>query len=164
MNRCHYVLIGPRGKQAGHHNQGELALQLVAVCLAAGGNSGGIVGALLPKTIKELKHIQSLLDRGYTFKRSAPKRGIREEIRSAAMSDELIVKLAVRFELEKRESPKAMHALMREFSVWICDKLTDLKPSDVKLIVEAAHHDLPNRTDPDWWRKQIRLRIQKLKK
>lgn len=160
----HWVLIGPQGKQAGLKNQHEIALQLAAIYLSASGLGGGIIEALLPKTEKELDHLEKLTDRGYTIKKVAPRSNLAQEVRDAVMSDTLIAQLAVRFEREKGNNREAMHAVNRSFPVWVCEKLMAKEQNDVKTLIEKAHPELANRTSHDWWKKQLNQRVKKIKK
>ena len=109
----HYVLIGPKGKQAGHRNQRRLALQLLAQHLTVAKEGGGIVNELLPKTLKERDRLAKLISRGYKFKQVLIRKTMLPIIREAVMSDELIVKLAVRFEQERGHSKRAVSAVKR---------------------------------------------------
>lgn len=158
-----WVLLGPDGKQAGRRDQRKLAAQIAAIYITAKGYGGGIISALLPKTDAEWDQLEELLARGYSIKKVQPRQSPAKDVRDAVMSDHLMAQLAVRFERDKGKSPKAMHAVNREFSVWISDKLSDTNSNDVKKIVEAAHPELANRTKPDWWKKQLNQRINKKK-
>ena len=156
--REHLVLIGPGGKRAGHTNQFLLACQLRAVQLTAAGQGGGIVSLLLPKTVSEKTKLQNLANRGYKAKTVAIRSNSRKEVRDAIMSDELMVALAELFLNEKGSSHKAMSALVREFSDWVCKKLRDHRTNQVQRIVKRAHPELLDRTSPDWWKKRIAQR------
>lgn len=160
----HWVLIGPKGKQAGHKNRHNIASQIAAIYLSASGSGGGIIEALLPKTEKELEYLEKLIDRGYTIKKVTPRNNYTQEVRDAVMSDTLIAQLAVRFEREKGNNREAMHAVNRSFSEWVCEKLSAKEQNDVKTLIEKAHPELANRTSPDWWKKQLNQRVKKLKK
>lgn len=160
----HWVLLGPKGKQPGLKGRHKIALQFAALFLSATGRGGGIINALLPKTIKELDYLEELIDRGYTIKRVKPRTNLSQEVREAVMSDKLIAQLAVRFEREMGSNRRAMHAVNRSFSEWVCGKLSAKEKNDVKTLIENAHPELANRTSEDWWKKQLNQRANKLKK
>lgn len=158
-----WVLLGPAGKQAGRKDQHIVALQILAIQLSASGSGGGIVNSLIPKSTKELEKLKSLIDRGYTIKNVSPRPNLAKEVREAVMSDELMAKLAVRFELDKAEKLQYMQAITRSFAEWICERLTADGNNDIKNLVKSAHHELANRTQPGWWKEQISERVKKLK-
>lgn len=159
----HWVLIGPAGRQAGRKDQHIVALKIVAIQLLASGAGGGIINSLIPKSIKELVNLKNLIDRGYTIKSVTPRPNLAKEVREAVMSDELMAKLAVRFELDKAENLQYMQAITRSFSEWICEQLTSDGNNDIKYLVKSAHPELANRTNPGWWKEQISERVRKLK-
>lgn len=154
----HYVLIGPKGKQAGRRDQKKLALQLVALHLTVCGQGGGIVNGLLPKTEKERVRLTELTSRGYTFKQVSTRKTFLRSVRQAVMSDQLIAQLAVRFEHENGRSKRAISAVNKEFSFWVCEKLADPKINEIKKILRKENAELLNRLSPDWWKKQLNRR------
>ncbi len=160
----HWVLIGPQGKQAGLKDQKLIAMKLAAVYMSAIGSSQGIIQLLLPKTEEEIDRLIELTDRGYTIKKVQSRQTINKKIRDAVLSDTLMVSLAVRFEREKGKSPRAMGAVNKEFSIWICNKLKDQKSNPIKDLVEKTNDELLNRTKEDWWKKQLNQRVKNLKK
>jgi hypothetical protein len=160
----HWVLLGPKRKQAGLRDQKLIAIKIEAKRIAAESGSQGIIQFLLPKTGSESERLKKLTDRGYTIKKVIPRRNLNKEVREAVMSDALMLQLAVFFAREKGKSFRAMQAVNRGFARWICNKLKDLEPNHIKDIVGKAHQELLNRTSEDWWKKQINQRVKKLKK
>ena len=110
---------------------------------------------LLPKNKIELEKLRKYISRGYRVKKITIRKNPRKIVREAIKSNQLMVALAEKFLAEKGSSLRAMTAPVREFSNWICLKLSDKKPNQVKNIVYKAHPNLVDRTSPDWWRKQI---------
>jgi|GEM_PF-2063102 hypothetical protein len=153
----HLVLIGPNGKQAGHKDHAVIAQQIYCVQLNSSGKGGGITTLLLPRNDRQRKKLEKLLGRGYTVKRVRIRSHCRSKIRDA-VTDSLLIILAEKFLSEKSSSPRAMSAIIREFSNWICTKLKDPQARDVRSIVVRSHPDLVERTSADWWRKQIAQR------
>ena len=151
----HLVLIGPGGKQAGLQNQRMIACKLQAIRLNSIGKGGGITSLLLPKNKLESEKLRQYIDRGYTVKKISVRTNRRQAVRDAVKSDELIVALAEMFLAEKGSSPRVMAAPVREFSNWICANLKDQNLNRVRNIVAKANRELGQRTEPDWWRKQI---------
>lgn len=160
-NHKHHILVGPKGKQAGLRLGNRIALQMLAIQLCATGHGAGIVALLLPKTPNEWDRVFSLTAKGYSYKEVHPRRTIRSEIRDAAVSDNLIVQLAVLFEKDKGWSKKAISAVNREFAIWVTQKLRELPPNKVKTVVGKSHPELLNRTSSDWWKKQLNQRLRK---
>lgn len=154
----HLVLIGPSGKQAGLRNQHMIACKLQAIHLNSVGLGGGITNLLLPKNSIESAKLRKYISRGYTVKTSVIRNSTRQTVRNVIKSDQLIVTLAEEFLAAKGSSPRSMAAPVREFSNWICEQLKDHRPNQVRNIVAKAHPDLVDRTEPDWWRKQIAQR------
>jgi hypothetical protein len=161
LNHKHHVLVGPRGKRAGLRLGNTIALQMLAIELCATGRGGGIVALLLPNTPKEWNYVFSLTAKGYSYKEVQPRRTIRSEIREAAVSDNLIVQLAILFEKDKGWSKKAISAVNREFSIWVTQNLRELPRNKVKIVIEKSHPELLNRTSIDWWKKQLNQRLRK---
>lgn len=155
----HYVLVGPKGKQAGLRSQKSLAIQLAAFNMVAQGHGGALASLLLPKSDLEFQRLAKLVRKGYWYKLVKVRKTIRQDIRDAAISDYLLLTLATRFELEMKSNKRAMSAVLQHFSIWICSKLSKQDPEITKL-VEQAHYDMPNRTSPDWWEKQINQKIK----
>lgn len=153
----HLVLVGPNGKQAGRKDQARIAHQMLSVELNSSGKGGGITKLLLPRTAVEYRKLEKLKRRGYTVKKVAIRSHHRNNIRDA-VTDALLVNLAEKFLSEKGKSPRAMAAIVREFSNWISDKLKDHQAIEVRSIVAMAHRDLVDRTSADWWRKRIAQR------
>ena len=151
----HLVLIGPIGKRAGVRKQQMIACKLHAINLSSVGHGGGIADLLLPKNKIELEKLRKYISRGYRVKKITIRKNPRKIVREAIKSNQLMVALAEKFLAEKGSSLRAMTAPVREFSNWICLKLSDKKPNQVKNIVYKAHPNLVDRTSPDWWRKQI---------
>lgn len=152
-----FILVGPKGKLAGRKDQAQIALQIYCDELNSGGLGGGISTLLLPKTTVQRKNIEKLLGRGYTVKEVRVRRHDRVNVRKA-VTDELFARLAVRFAAEKGHSKRAMSAVVREFSNWISNKLSDPKPNEIILLVAKAHPELPNRKSAEWWKQQIAQR------
>ncbi len=156
----HLVLIGPNGKQAGRNDQARIAHQLLSVALNSSGRGGGITKLLLPQSAVEYKKLEKLRLRGYTVKKVAVRTHRRNNIREA-VTDSLLADLAEKFLSEKGSSPRAMSAIVREFSNWISNKLKDHQATKVRSIVAVAHPGLVDRTSADWWRKRIAQRKKK---
>lgn len=159
----HFVLIGPAGKQAGRLDQRDLALQIAAVEKTEEGHGGGVIALLLPKTKKQLTEIVKLRYRGYFVKEVKTRSSIRSEVREAAAEVSLIAQLANQFHDEKHNSPRAMRAPVKEFSLWMSKKIKEKDPCIVKLL-SRSHPELLNRVGTDWWKVQIKLRRKKIKK
>jgi len=153
----HLILVGPNGKQAGRKDQKKIALQMASLTLISEGMGGGISSLLLPQTLCQLKNTEKLFRRGYTVKEVLLRRHGRVKVREA-VTDELLATLAVRFFAERGQSKRAMSAVVREFSNWICSKLNHSKPNEITHIVARAHPELPERKSPEWWKKQIAQR------
>lgn len=153
----HLVLIGPNGKQAGRKDQARIAHQILCVELNSTGRGGGITKLLLPRSALEHKKLKKLQLRGYTVKKVAIRKHQRTNIRDA-VTDSLLVDLAEKFLSEKSSSPRAMSAIVREFSNWISNKLKDHQVTEVRSVVAMAHPDLVDRISADWWRKRIAQR------
>ena len=153
----HLVLVGPNGKKAGRKDQARIAHQMLCVELNSSGKGGGITKLLLPRSTGENKKLEKLQRRGYTVKKVAIRTHQRNNIRNA-VTDSLLVHLAEKFLSEKAASPRAMWAIVREFSNWISNKLKDHQATRVRSIVAMAHPDLVGRTSADWWRKRIAQR------
>jgi hypothetical protein len=151
----HLVLIGPIGKRAGVRKQHIIACKLHAINLCSVGHGGGIADLLLPKNKIELEKLRKYIRRRYKVKKVTIRRNPSKIVREAIKSNQLMVALAEKFLAEKGTVRRAMAAPVREFSNWICLKLTDKNPNQVKNIVYKAHPNLVDRTSPDWWRKQI---------
>lgn len=160
----HWVLLGPKGRQAGRKDQHLVALKIVALQLSASGEGGGIADLLTPKSTKELNGLKRLIDLGYSVKQVKPRSNLAKDVREAVMSDKLIAQLAVRFELDKAEQIKHMQAVSRSFSEWICKNLTAAGQNDIKILIRNTHPELENRIKPGWWQDQIGERVKKLKK
>lgn len=150
----HLVLLGPSGKQAGRKDQARIARQLFCVELNSSGRGGGITKLLLPRSALEYKKLKELQTRGYSHKMVAIRKHHRIDIREA-VTDSLLVRLGEKFLSEKGSSGLAMSAIVREFSIWLTNKLKDHRSNEVRSIVAMAHPDLVDRTSKDWWRKQI---------
>jgi hypothetical protein len=153
-NRKRLVLVGPRGKRAGLKNQAQVALQLRSVELNSSGRGGGITSILFPTDAHALAKVQTLIARGYSAKPMAIQGSTRAGLR-AAVTDSLLAELAVIFDLEKGSTPRAQSAVVREFTIWLCEKLCATALNDVQRIVARHHPDLGSRVQPDWWRKRI---------
>ena len=154
----HYVLVGPKGRQAGIKGQQKIALQLLALNLTAAGAGGGIISLLLPRNKREMEKLESYIDRGYQAKKVMIRHSFRQDLRNAISGTDLLAELAVLFYIERNKSYRSMAAVVREFSNWICEKLLDPTPNKVQRIVARYHSELLTRTSPDWWRKQIAQR------
>ena len=151
----HLVLIGPKGKRAGARKQHIIACKLYVLNLYSVGHGGGIADLLLPKNKIELEKLRKYISRGYKVKKITIRKNPRKIVREAVNSNQLMVTLAEKFLADKGTLRQAMSAPVREFSNWICQKLRDKHPNQVKTIIYEAHPDLVDRTSPDWWRKQI---------
>lgn len=160
----HWVLLGPKGKQAGLQDQHSIANKIAALRMTASGSGGGIVSTLLPKTEKDLNRLKKLFDRGYTIKLVPVRRNRTKSNREAVMDDSLMVQLAIYYELEKGNSPRAMKAVNREFPNWVCAKLKDIDQNEVRKLIESRYPDLADRASPDWWKKQLNQRTKRKKK
>lgn len=160
----HWVLVGPKGRQAGRRDQRKIANQIAAIQITESGRGGGIISALLPRTTQESDRIEKLIRRGYTTRSVLVRKNRSKVIREAVMDDALIVKLAIYFENEKGHSPRAMKAVIREFSNWVCSKLKGTNLNNVRKLIEARYPDLADRTSPHWWRTQLSVRAKKIKK
>jgi hypothetical protein len=156
--REHYVLLGPKGKQAGHKNQHRVALELRAIELTRAGMGGGIISLLMPRSKKRADKLREYIDRGYTVRAVPIRDSSRRDVREAIASDELLATLLAHFDREKQLAKNEIRAHVREFSTWVCEKLSDHRPNQVRRLVREAHPDLADRTSPDWWRKQIARR------
>ena len=153
-SKTHHVLIGPKGKRAGRIDQKKIAMQLHALQLTTAGSGGGIVSTLLPRKKKDWDELEKLIDRGYSAKEVKSRSNYREDVRNSVRTNNLIAKLAVRFERERR-GERYLSAAKRELAVWICEKLSDPIPNEVKRIVGEAHPELLNMTKADWWKKRL---------
>ena len=156
----HYVLVGQTGKQAGRRDHKSLALQLAAIDMNAQGIGGGLARLLLPSSNRQLEQIVKLLKRGYWYRSVKIRRTMRGDIRKAAVTDDLLAALGALFAAEKKGSKRAETAFVEQFSKWIAGKLATQDPLITRL-VSQAHHDLPNKTKPDWWKKQINQKVKK---
>ncbi len=159
----HYVLVSRTGKQPGRLNHKLLALQLTAIDMTAQGHGGGLGRLLLPSSDKQFEKLVKLVERGYWYRSVKIRKTMRGDIRKAAVTDELLAVLGAAFTAEKKGSKRAETAFVEEFSNWIANKLKQRDPQITKL-VSKAHHDLPNKTRPDWWKKQLNQKVNKLKK
>jgi hypothetical protein len=159
----HFVLIGPAAKQSGRLDQRDLALQFAAIKKSRAGFAGGIIDLLLPRTNKEWKTVARLSSKGYLVKEVNTRPSIRSKVRDAVICDSLFAQLANRFHDENRNSPRAMGAPVREFSVWITKKIRE-KDSYIVQLLSRSQPELPNRVEADWWKVQIKLRRKKVKK
>lgn len=157
----YFVLTGPGGKQAGRKDQHKLALQLTAINLTKNGMGGGIVNGLLPRSAREKRVLHGLASRGYKVKQVIKRARFWKGVRDSVMNDDLFVQLAVRYEKERGNSRRAMSSVNRDFSRWMCQKLSDPTPNDIKRIVAFAHPELLNMIRPDWWKKQINQRVKR---
>lgn len=157
----HFVLIGPKGKQAGRRDQKDIALQFAAIKKTRAGFGGGIINLLLPKTIKQWQTVERLQSKGYFFKEVNTRSSIREHVRDAAINDHLYAALVYAFLDEKGNSPRAMRAPVRELTAWITKKIREQDPIIVQLF--KSQPELLNRFKVDWWQVQTRP-IRKRKK
>ncbi|MCE2831311.1 MAG: hypothetical protein LW709_04460 [Oxalobacteraceae bacterium] len=157
----YFVLVGPSGKQAGRKDQHKIALQLVAIELTKNGEGGGIIDGLLPRSAREKRVLKGLVSRGYKVKKVKKRITFRKDVRDAVLNDVLVAQLAVRYELVRGYSRRAMSAVNQDFSNWICGQLTDPKPNEIRGIVGAVHPELLNMTRPDWWKKQLNQRVKR---
>ncbi len=156
----HYVLVGPGGKQAGRKNHWKIALQLAALDLTKKRVGGGIINGLLPKLSREKRAIKELVSRGYKVKKVSKRTSFRKDIREAIMNDVMVAKLLVRYEIDRGHSRLATSRVIQDFSEWVCEKLSDPTPNEIKRIVELVHDELLNMTRPDWWKKQLNQRVK----
>jgi hypothetical protein len=157
----HFVLIGPKGKQAGRQDQKNIALQFAAIKMTRDRFGGGIINLLLPKTKKQWETIEKLQSRGYSFEEVTTRSSIREQVRDAAINDRLYIALGCEFLIEKRNSQRAASAPVREFTAWITKKIKEQDPSIVRLF--TSQPELLNRRKAGWWQVQTRP-IRKRKK
>lgn len=156
--REHFVLLGPKGKQPGLKNQHRVALELKAIEITQAGLGGGIISLLMPRSKKHADKLREYVDRGYTVGKVPIRNNSRRDVRKAVASDKLIATLLAQFDNEKKLAKNKISAPVREFSLWVCEKLSDHKPNQVRRLITAAHPDLAERTSPDWWQKQIARR------
>jgi len=155
------VLIGPGGKRAGLRDQYKIALQLVAIELTKRGLGDGIINGLLPKSAREKRVLNSLVSRGYKVKEVIKRHSFRKDLREAIMDDVFIAQLAARYERDRGMSRRAMSAVNKDFSNWVCGKLLDPNFNEIKVIVEKVHPELLNMTRADWWKKQLNHRLKR---
>lgn len=156
--RDHFVLLGPKGKQAGLKNQHRVALELKAIEITRAGMGGGIISLLMPRSKKRADKLREYIDRGYTVGKVPIRDNSRRDVRNAIASDALLATLLAHFDKEKQLAKNEIRAPIREFSIWVCEKLNDHRPNQVRRLIAAAHPDLAERTSPDWWKKQIARR------
>ena len=156
----YFVLVGPGGKQAGRKDQHKIALQLAAVELTKKGLGGGIISGLLPRSAREKRVLKGLVRRGYKVKEVTKRSTFRGDVRDAVLNDVMVAQLAVRYELARGHSRRAMSAVNQDFSKWVCEKLSEPNPNEIKRIVGAANPELLNMTRPDWWKKQLTQRVK----
>jgi hypothetical protein len=156
-----FVLIGPCGKQAGRTDQREIARQIAAIELTKKGRGGGILSLLLPKSPREKRILRDLVSRGYKVKKILTRTSYRKDVRQAIRNDEIIAQLAVHYDLERRNSTEATSAVIPDFSEWVCQKLSDTSPNEIKRIVGSAHDELLNMKQSDWWKKQLKQRVRR---
>ncbi len=159
--RKHYVLIGPSGQQAGRKDHRKIAQQIVALQLIKVGQGGGIINLLLPKSRREERVLEHLIQRGYTVKEVNVREPYYKTIRDVIQSNEFIVQLAVRYEQERGHSGRAMSRVIEDFSSWVCLKLEDPAINEIKRIVGKSHPELLNMRKPDWWKKQLNHRVRR---
>jgi hypothetical protein len=155
-----FVLIGPAGKQAGRTDQRDLALQIAAIQKTETGHGGGIIGLLLPKTKRQWSAIAKLRSKGYFAKEVKIRNSIRSKAREIVTDDDLLSKLANHFHDEKSNSPRAKVAIVREFSIWVSEKIRHCDPNIVKLL-SASQLQFLSGLGADWWKVQIKLRRRK---
>jgi len=156
----HFVLLSQTGKQPGRLNHKSLALQLAAIDMTAQGIGGGLARLLSPSSDRQLEQIVKLLKRGYWYRSVKFRRTMRGDIRKAAVTDDLLAALGALFAAEKKGSKRAKSAFVEEFSKWIAEKIATQDPLITRLVGQA-HYDLPNKTKPDWWKKQLNQKVKK---
>ncbi len=156
-----FVLIGPGGRQAGRPDHRKIAYQITAIELTKKGRGGGIVSHLLPKSPREKRVLKNLVSRGYKAKEILTRISYRKDVREVIRNDDIIAQLAVRYEFERGNRIEESSAVIPDFSEWLCQKLSDTSPNEIKRIVGAAHDELLNMKRPDWWKKQLNHRVRR---
>jgi hypothetical protein len=159
----HYVLLGPKGKQAGRSGQKSLAQRLAALEMTANGHGRGLPSLLIPKTDRDIQSLFSLVSKGYWYRIVKSRATIRKPMRLAARNHELLRSLTFIFLREHGSKKRVTSALVEKLAEWICESLRCGDP-EVTRLVSKAHHDLLNRTSKDWWKKQINQGLKKIKK
>jgi hypothetical protein len=160
--RQHYVLVGPAGKQPGRRTHKSLAIQLAAIDMTMQGFGGGLAKLLLPSSDKQFEQLLKLVKRGYWHRRVKVRRTMRGEVRNAAVRDNLLADLEALFIAEKFGGKRVRKVCVNEFCKWIAGKLAEGDP-EITRRVSQEHFELPNRTQPDWWKKQKNQQLKNKK-
>ena len=136
----HFVLRHKKsGKISSNKNQGEIAIKLEAMRLTNKGLGGGIISALMPKSLEELTSLKKTASI-YKVEEVTPRKSNtdRKALIEAIASDELIAKLSVLFGQAKGDRPSAHSTSVQAFVYWLRDQIKDNTSRSYKIIKQMA--------------------------